>query len=64
VYLGLHQNELKNFPRTSKKLKIFNWNMNLMKMGLLFKYHCTIKVKKARPHSHLDSRERKVFDQD
>ena len=38
--------------------------MNLMKMGLLFKYHCTIKIKKAPPHSYLDLREKETFDQD
>ena len=26
--------------------------MNLLKMGLLFKHHCTIKVKKTCPYSH------------
>ena len=38
--------------------------MNLMKMGLLFRHHCTTKVKKTRPHSHLDLRETKTLDQD
>ena len=37
--------------------------MNLMKMGLPFKYHCTINIMKTRPHSHLDLIERKVLDQ-
>jgi len=35
--------------------------MNSMKMGLLFKHHCTIKVKKTCPHSHLHSRGRKAL---
>ena len=35
-----------------------------MKMGLLFRHHCTTKVKKTRPHSHLDLRETKTLDQD
>ena len=33
--------------------------MNLMKIGLLFNHHCTVKVKKTRPYSHLDLREGK-----
>ena len=33
-----------------------------MKIGLLFRHHCTTKVKKTRPYSNLDSRKaQKVF---
>ena len=35
-----------------------------MKMGFLFRHHCIAKVIKTRPYSHLDSREKKVLDQD
>jgi len=39
--------------------------MDLIKVGLRFKHHCTTKIKKARPHSYLGLREtRKTLGQD
>ena len=35
--------------------------LELNENGLLFRHHCTTEVKKAHPHSHLDSRERRLI---
>jgi len=38
--------------------------MDLIKMRLFIRHHCTTKVKKTRPYSNLDSRnKRKAFGQ-